>query len=149
MQNIKITFGDFYNDGHGMYETFDLKCNRSPGSLAALEPLAEVFSGYRFQTNGDNRMLPAICNEYEDGNIPDKVVADLVAKGFDNILKITYNGKTEEHPLHELEDGVRDFAEFFMRWLKLVDPDLEWKWPSGPEKVPHAVFNCRGYGLFS
>lgn len=140
METIKITFGDYWNDGHGKYKDFTLLCNRTPQQLKELEPKAEQYSGYKFQTNGPN--LPAICNGYEDSVVGEEVIKDLVSKGFDN--KLLINGYT--HPLHELQEGIDDFAEFFMRWLKMVDPELQWKWAE--DDTPNVIFNCRGYGMF-
>ena len=146
MERMKITFGDYWNDGHGKHETLDMLCNQTPEELCALEVKAEQLTGYRFQTNArrgdDVRPTTNIVNDYEDSEIPDDVIADLISQGFDNDQVI----EGETYPLHDLEEGVEDFAEFFMRWLKLADETLEWEWTN--DETPHAIFNCRGYGLF-
>lgn len=151
MKRMRITFGDFYDDGHGKYETFNMECNRTPQELADLEIKAEQATGYRFQTNArrgdDVRPTTKIVNEYEDSTIPEEAINDLISQGFDNYIIVSDGTQpVETYALHELEDGVADFAEFFLRWLKMVDPDLEWKWID--DNSNHAIFNCRGYGLF-
>ena len=148
---MKITFGDYYDDGHGKYTTLGMMCNRNHQELYALEDAAEKLTGYRFQTNSGNKTV-AICNEYEDSIVPDKVIEDLVNQGFVNDVVVEEyddNGNVEFaqlFPLHELENGIEDFAEFFMRWLRMADPELKWAWTV--DKSPHAIFNCRGYGLY-
>ena len=144
MNRMKISFGDYYDDGHGKYVTLDMYCNRTVNELFEIEKKAEKKTGYRFQTNDDQRLgTTTICSDYEDSSIKDEIVQDLISQGFDNI--ITYDD--QEYPLHVLEDGMDDFAEFFMRWLKMADPDLQWRF-ADQDEIPHAVFNCRGYGMF-
>lgn len=139
MKTMNIIFGDYWDDGHGKYTKLSMRCNKTPTELMEAEKESEVLTGYQFQTNGK---YPTICNDYEDRNIPDNVIEDLIIKGFNNVE--THG--TDTWPLHELENGIDDFAEFFMRWLKMSTPDLEWEWTTN--ETPEVIFNCRGYGLY-
>ena len=139
MKQMQITFGDYWNDGHGKYKTFTMNCNKTDSELMQAEKDSEVLTNYQFQTNGK---YTTIANDYEESSIKDEVVADLIKLGFDNIVRMD----EDTWPLHELEDGIDDFKEFFMRWLKMSTPDLEWEWTDST--IPNAIFNCRGYGMF-
>ena len=67
MEKMKITFGDYWDDGHGKYTTLDIFCNKSVDELFQIEIEAERKTGYRFQTNNVNKFNTiALFNKYEE-----------------------------------------------------------------------------------
>lgn len=163
-----IVFGDYWDDGHGLTETYRIRCNYSPTELVKLEVLSEFLTGYRFQTNPEKgieyKMKRGLFNEYDrpyEDQTFDAVMDMILNHGLDNshpegqLFRFPADGiDVEDLDLDRYWDynvgfrkGIEDMAELFMRWLKIGTPDLKWEFLP-KTKETQAIFNCRGYGFF-
>jgi hypothetical protein len=119
MGKVKLTIGDWSQDGHNQYEEFVYESNKSVKEIRQAYKDSCKLTGLSFNHNEDytglglrNRNPRQIATEYQEPNLSD------LAKEILTEFEIDY---TE----YEKETGVENFTELLISFIKLSLPDLE------------------------
>jgi len=130
MDNIfRIPIGDRWGDGHGKYESFTVRSNKT---------IKEVRAIHKNHAEATGVDITKVCDRYRDSLVPEEVATRLEKLGI---------------PLERIDEGPESsvymdtevMAGLWMSLLKLTDPTFEFQFVRNDmDTLDHHV----GYGLF-
>ena len=125
MGKVKLSIGDWSQDGHNQSEYFVYEVNKTVKEIRQAYKDSCKLTGVQFNYNENYTGLPEhddygtplhICTEHEDCGISDEAMKILVKHG------IEMDAIVEDDCL-----SVDVFAELIMIFIKLSLPDLTWE----------------------
>lgn len=141
--SIRISVGDWSNDGHGQYECFDIDSNKTLAELDAIDKTCKARLGFE---TGD------IAYEYEEPRVRWSIVDSLIKAGYvfkDEDLDEDYDPETYEDRDDSDKGGLWVTAEncfyLWMHILQFLDPTFEFE--RLDENIP-TLRSHIGYGCF-
>jgi hypothetical protein len=129
---ISLNVGDFWNDGHGRYESFHYKTNCSRSVILTGYTSATAYTGLNpiedfFRDYDDHCVSQETLTKLRElGLIPEHLWQEAMQYGFNGV------GFMPE-----------DYAELFLNFIKLAIPSFQWE-PQTTKSI-----EIGGYGLFS
>ena len=128
MSKVKLTIGDWSQDGHNEFEMFVYEVNKPVEEIRQAYKDSCKKTGLQFNHNENYTGLvehsnykyteTRICTEYEDDKIREEAIE--ILKSFDFDLSKYCNGDFGF-------DDVEQFCELILDFIKLSLPDLTWK----------------------
>lgn len=124
---VKLTIGDWSEDGHNQYDQFVFEVNKDVSEIRQAYKDSCKLTGYQFNHNQDftglNLKWPEsesrqICTEYEEYSISDEASEKLLEFGIDVI--------SDDSDFVDYTDP-ETFANLIMEFIKLSLPDLTWE----------------------
>lgn len=157
MARVRLTIGDWSEDGHGQSEDFIYNANKTVDEIRQGYKDSCLRTGVQFNHNENYTGLQQhssygtelhICTEYGDSFISDEARAVLTKSGIEL-------GKYLEGDYI----GVEEFAELILDFIKISIPDLTWEEASFKKSELESIdpingwwndeLNVQfGYGLF-
>jgi len=144
MKKIKIEIGDYSGDGHNISEVVELLCNRTIQELEVLYKKSCELTGLQFTSNGDesgrNRDWQEmgkwkVLQEYQEHELTNFQIEEFEKHG---IVVDDSNFKWQ----------TNRFANLFLRFLRLSDKELEWKFLEEKEEKEEILQLFIGYGIY-
>jgi hypothetical protein len=136
---VKFAIGDYYNDGHGLYKAFIVRCTHP------VEYLEELRVRCKKELNID---IQELVSEYQDCSLKPREIDALVKAGID-IGFVEYD--IERRDEAKFGGGVEYYAQscngllrLWLDCLNLVDPTVDFEIIF--DDIP--VVTGPGYGLF-
>ena len=123
MSKVKLTIGDWSQDGHNEFEIFVYEVNKSVEEIRQAYKDSCKKTGVQFNHNVNytglvERSYEKICTEYEDDKIREDAIE--ILKNFDFDLSKYCN---EDFGF----DDVEQFCELILNFIKLSLLDLTWE----------------------
>lgn len=135
-----VYVGDYYNDGHGLYETITLEINKTPEEWQEALQEMEKRNGFNFRE--------FVCGDYQEHFIKKSTVERLQAmgvsfEGLDDYESGWGDGEySDPDKFYLYETGT--LVELLMRYVKTRLKDLEWSFIKPPPTLCYSI----GYGMF-
>ena len=120
LYNITFTLGDPSGDGHGHYVVFHMESNYSVQDITNAYNKATKILGFDF--------IKTCCVKYQESYIKPTYASILVKYGVLNKISLEdtdFYGVSKG--TYYVDDGVDEYVDIFIKIVRLVLKDFEWK----------------------